>query len=108
MKMMPCPLNGLRNISEFIYGGEVRDMPDQNHCSDQEWADYVFNQSNQIGIVREWWLHAPSNYWFIAERHTATDQILRSYDPKVLFTQRIDFVAETQQTATLPLQGALL
>jgi sarcosine oxidase delta subunit len=27
MKIMPCPLNGPRNISEFSYGGELRQMP---------------------------------------------------------------------------------
>ena len=40
MKVMNCPLNGLRNISEFIYGGELKPMPGQ--CSDREWAHYVF------------------------------------------------------------------
>ena len=72
MKIMNCPLNGPRNISEFVHGGEVRQMPDPNTCSDMEWADYVFYSDNAIGIVTEWWLHAPSGYWFIAERHTAS------------------------------------
>lgn len=91
MKIMPCPLNGPRNISEFVYGGELKDMPDQNHCSDLEWADYVFNYDNLAGVVREWWMHAPSSYWFIAERNTITDEILKTYDPKVLFQQRVEF-----------------
>ena len=91
MKIMPCPLNGPRNISEFVYGGELKDMPDQNHCSDLEWADYVFNCNNIAGIVREWWMHAPSSYWFIAERNTITDEILKTYDPKELFQQRVEF-----------------
>mgnify|MGYP000314185828 FL=1 len=91
MKIMPCPLNGPRNISEFVYGGELKDMPDQNHCSDLEWADYVFNHDNLAGVVREWWMHAPSSYWFIAERNTITDEILKTYDPKVLFQQRVEF-----------------
>ena len=42
MKIMNCPLNGPRNISEFVYGGTVRPMPDAGSCSDGEWADYVF------------------------------------------------------------------
>jgi sarcosine oxidase, subunit delta len=99
MKIMICPLNGPRNISEFVYGGEVRDIPDQNTCTDQEWADYVFNQDNQIAIVREWWMHAPSSYWFIAERHTASDEVIRTYDPKEIFNQRIEF----GDTATKPM-----
>ena len=91
MKIMNCPLNGPRNISEFTYGGELREMPDQNTCSSEEWADYVFNKDNLIGIVREWWMHTPSSYWFIAERHTATDEIIKTYDAKEIFNQRVDF-----------------
>jgi sarcosine oxidase subunit delta len=41
--------------------------------------------------VREWWQHAPSSYWFIAERHNASDDILRTYDPGELFSERVDF-----------------
>jgi sarcosine oxidase subunit delta len=32
--------------------------------------------------VREWWFHVPSGYWFIAERDTATDEILHTYPPE--------------------------
>ncbi len=81
MKIMPCPMNGPRNISEFVYGGEVKDMPNPSTCSDKAWADYVFYADNVAGIVTEWWMHAASSYWFIAERHTVTDRILKTYDP---------------------------
>ena len=53
MKIMPCPLNGPRNINEFTYGGELRRMPDPGTCSDAEWADYVFNCDNRAGVVTE-------------------------------------------------------
>lgn len=96
MKMMTCPLNGLRNINEFVYGGEVRKMPDPRACSDAEWADYVFYEDNGISVVKEWWLHSPSGYWFIAERHTASDSIVKSYDATELFSQRIDFSLTVQ------------
>lgn len=97
MKMMPCPLNGLRNISEFVYGGEVKPMPDPARCTDREWADYVFYNDNKAGMVTEWWLHAPSGYWFIAERHTATDEILRTFDPSERFDERVEFATEEAQ-----------
>ncbi|KXJ56484.1 sarcosine oxidase subunit delta [Neptuniibacter pectenicola] len=93
MKMMNCPLNGLRNISEFVHGGEVKEMPDPNSCSDDAWAEYVFYTENGISVVTEWWLHAPSGYWFIAERHTGSDEILKTYDPSVLFNKRVEFSA---------------
>ncbi len=95
MKIMPCPLNGPRNISEFVHGGEVRDMPNPTTCTDREWAEYVFYSDNQAGIVTEWWLHAASGYWFIAERHTVTDEIIRTYDPSEIFNQRVEFSDET-------------
>lgn len=93
MKIMPCPVNGPRNISEFVYGGEVKPMPDPRTCSDEQWADYVFYSDNAADVVREWWMHAPSNYWFIAERHTQTDEIVSTYDPSTLFSERVEFAS---------------
>ncbi|PMR73655.1 sarcosine oxidase subunit delta [Billgrantia endophytica] len=91
MKIMHCPLNGPRNISEFIYGGELKAMPDPAACNDREWADYVFYHDNQPGVVTEWWLHAPSSYWFLAERNTLTDEILHTFEPQDIFQQRVEF-----------------
>ena len=79
MKIMPCPLTGPRNISEFAYGGEVVEMPDADQASAAEWADFVFLHENAAGVVREWWCHVPTAYWFIAERDTISDTIIRTY-----------------------------
>jgi sarcosine oxidase subunit delta len=95
MKIMNCPLNGPRNISEFTYGGEFKQMPDPQTCTDVEWADYVFNSDDCLGVVREWWMHTPSSYWFLAERHTGSDEILRTFDPKEVFQTRVDFPSTT-------------
>ncbi len=100
MKIMNCPLNGPRNINEFAYGGEVRTMPDPQHCSNRQWADYVFYSDNPAGIAIEWWLHTPSSYWFIAERHTVTGEILRTFDPAELFNKRVDFTSGDQKGKT--------
>ncbi|MEG3619203.1 sarcosine oxidase subunit delta [Magnetovibrio sp. PR-2] len=78
MKLMPCPLNGSRNIQEFVCGGEVQKLPADN-APNREWADYTFQRENAAGVVREWWMHVPSSYWFIAERDTRTDEILKTY-----------------------------
>jgi sarcosine oxidase subunit delta len=78
MKIMTCPLNGPRNISEFVWGGDVKAMPDPASASDKEWAEYLFLEENVAGEVHEWWLHAPSNFWFIARRDTLTDTILET------------------------------
>jgi sarcosine oxidase subunit delta len=76
---MTCPVNGTRPISEFICGGELRPMPDPNQVDDETWADYVFHRNGAAGIKAEWWCHTPSNTWFVAERNTQIDQVLRTY-----------------------------
>jgi sarcosine oxidase subunit delta len=30
-------------------------------------------------VKKEWWYHLPSGVWFIAERDTAADRVLRTY-----------------------------
>ena len=91
MKIMHCPLNGPRNISEFVCGGEVRPMPDPQSTSDAAWAAHVFLEDNRAGVVREWWCHTATSYWFIAERDTRTDDILRAYPASEVFGARVDF-----------------
>lgn len=93
MKLMNCPLNGWRNIGEFVYGGEVRAAP-AHDAPAETWADWVFMVDNKAGVVREWWLHAPSSYWFIAERDTATDTLVRTYPATELFAERVEFASE--------------
>lgn len=91
MKIMPCPLNGDRNISEFTCSGEVTEMPDPNKTDDAAWVDYIWFSNNTAGVVREWWCHTATAYWFIAERNTVTDEIIRTYPSSELFTARVDF-----------------
>jgi sarcosine oxidase subunit delta len=79
MKILCCPINGPRPVSEFAYGGELREMPDPDRCTDAEWADYVFNRSGVPGIKLEWWCHAPSGVWFVVERDTTRDEVLRTF-----------------------------
>ena len=98
MKIINCPLNGPRNASEFIWGGEVKDMPDPDSADAAAWADYVFLQENQAGVVREWWCHVPTAFWFIAERDTRTDEILRAYPARELYRERRDFGLPKQES----------
>ena len=79
MKIIPCPVNGPRPAQEFAFGGEVRATPDPDTATDEEWADYVFNRAGEPGVKREWWYHAPSGTWFVAERDNRTDTFLRTY-----------------------------
>ena len=96
MKIMNCPLNGPRNVLEFVWGGEVKTMPDPVRCSDKEWAEYTFLENNTAGVVREWWCHVPSSYWFIVERNTVTDEIIRTYPASEVFKDRVEFSAPAE------------
>ncbi len=79
MKIMTCPVNGPRPVSEFACAGEWRQMPDPDTATDVEWADYVFNRNGSTGIKREWWCHTPSGVWFIAERDPVADKVVATY-----------------------------
>ena len=91
MKLMNCPLNGPRNISEFICFGEVTEMPNPSAVSDDEWADFMWLSNNTAGVVCEWWCHVATAYWFIAERNTVTDEILKTYPASEVYSKRVDF-----------------
>ena len=79
MKLLTCPLNGPRNITEFTYGGEYHVMPDDQTSDAREWAEYVFFHDNQAGVVLEWWCHTATSFWFLAERNTVTDEVVRTF-----------------------------
>jgi sarcosine oxidase subunit delta len=91
MKLMPCPLNGPRSISEFACAGEVSEPRDPALCGDDAWAYHVIFSNNSAGVVREWWFHVPTSYWFIAERDTVTDEILKTYPAGEVFKERFDY-----------------
>ncbi len=79
MKILICPINGPRSVQEFTYGGEYTPMPDPDQATDGEWADYVFNRSGAAGTKLEWWCHTASGVWFLAERDTLRDEIIRTF-----------------------------
>ncbi len=95
MKILVCPLNGPRNITEFSYGGEFRDMPDPASCDSRKWAEHVFFDRNEAGVVLEWWLHNASSYWFLVERNTITDEVIRTFPASDVFGKRIQSLDAT-------------
>ena len=93
MKTLNCPLNGPRNIAEFAYGGEVKQMPAPG-AEARDWAAYVFIEKNTRGVVREWWIHLPTSYWFIAERNTETNEVVSTYPADEVFTEKVEFTSD--------------
>lgn len=81
MKILHCPLNGPRDIAEFTYGGEYHPVPDPRTTDSRAWAEHVFFHDNRAGVVLEWWCHTATAYWFLAQRDTRTDEVVRTLAP---------------------------
>jgi len=82
MLRIKCPWCGVRDQTEFKFGGEAHiTRPDSmDEVSDREWAHYLFYRKNPKGIHHERWLH---NYgcrqWFNVVRDTVTHEIHEVY-----------------------------
>lgn len=83
MLLLPCPNCGPRNVAEFRYGGEVRPRPpDPMAVTDDAWTDFIYMRANKAGVQREWWYHRYGcGLWFLAERETTTNTVLRTFLP---------------------------
>ncbi len=81
MIILSCHNCGDRNVSEFRFGGEYIPRPeDPSACSDSDWTDYLYSRSNRMDIQIEWWYHnAGCELWFLAERNTLTNQVIKTY-----------------------------
>lgn len=78
MFLIDCPNCGPRNVSEFRFGGEVRQQP--TDPTDREWADYLYNRANVLGEQTEWWYHRMGcRRWFLARRHTLTNEVRETF-----------------------------
>jgi sarcosine oxidase subunit delta len=79
--LIECPNCGKRNVSEFRFGGEYNPRPKEPvEAADSSWTDYLFMRENKLGIQVEWWHHrAGCGLWFLAKRHTKTNEIEGTY-----------------------------
>lgn len=78
MLLIPCPHCGPRHEDEFHCGGEAcrRRPADPDSLDDLQWADYLYNNDNNKGWVRErWWHYQGCNRWFEIERNNVTHEI---------------------------------
>lgn len=82
MLRIPCPWCGVRDETEFHYGGQAHigrpERPEE--LTDAGWADYLFMRDNPKGEFAERWVHtAGCRRWFNVKRHTVTHEILAVY-----------------------------
>ncbi len=76
--LLPCPNCGPREAEEFSYGGETTSRPPPDGTA-QELARYVYFRRNVNGWQTEWWYHRDGcAKWFLAERHTLTNDVRAS------------------------------
>lgn len=81
MLLLTCPNCGARNASEFRYGGEVNPRPkNPAEVAEDDWTEYIYMRKNKMGFQTEWWYHrAGCQLWFLAERHTRTNEVTKTY-----------------------------
>ncbi len=71
--MIPCPRCGLREYTEFTFGGELRDVESPDIESDFE---RVYLPDNASGIQAERWFHTYGcRRWLSLRRDTVTNEI---------------------------------
>ncbi len=74
MILVPCPLCGPRNASEFRWVGPLKTRPDPNATTPAAWRAYLYLQDNPAGWVREAWFHrAGCRRYVTLERHTVSN-----------------------------------
>jgi methylglutamate dehydrogenase subunit B len=74
--ILRCPNCGLREVTDFGFGGEVTTRP-TGTPTPRERNEYVYFRTNVAGVQREWWHHRSGcRAWFIAERDTRTNEVL--------------------------------
>ena len=79
MLRIDCPHCGLRDHSEFRYGGDAaKRRPPHGGGTMADWHDYVFVFDNPKGWHREFWQHVLGcRQWLVLERNTATGEVGR-------------------------------
>jgi sarcosine oxidase subunit delta len=79
--LLGCPHCGPRPVEEFRFQGEVTRRP-ASDASLRELTDYVYFRDNVAGVQREWWYHRTGcRVWFVAQRDTRTNEVLRTEIP---------------------------
>jgi sarcosine oxidase subunit delta len=78
--LIPHPLLGLRDASEFTYLGDASllDRPDgMAPDAAAQFHDYVYLRDNPAGVHRELWFHEQGDRsWLVVTRDTTTHEIL--------------------------------
>ena len=76
MIRIDCPFCGLRDHSEFTYGGDASITFPRLDASSEAWTEAVFQRENIDGVQRETWHHINGcRMWIVVTRDTVTHEI---------------------------------
>ena len=77
MLRIHCPVCGLRDETEFTYGGDASEnMPELADEDRDLWHDFIFLRNNWLGLHTEYWHHVVGcRQWLIVDRDTGTHLI---------------------------------
>jgi heterotetrameric sarcosine oxidase delta subunit len=79
--LLTCPNCGVREVTDFGYGGEVSYRP-SSRPTQRELNTYNYFRKNVAGVQREWWFHRSGcRVWFQADRDTRTNDVLATALP---------------------------
>jgi heterotetrameric sarcosine oxidase delta subunit len=79
--LLACPNCGVREVTDFGFGGEVSERP-KTRPEFRDLSAYNYFRRNTAGVQREWWYHRSGcRAWFIAERNTSTNEVLFTARP---------------------------
>ena len=82
MLRIKCPWCGVRDQTEFQFGGESHICRPENpqDVTDAGWAEYMFYRKNPKGLHYERWVHSYGcRQWFNVARDTVTHNIVEVY-----------------------------
>jgi heterotetrameric sarcosine oxidase delta subunit len=76
MLRINCPFCGVRDHTEFAYGGDGSIQYPTLDAPESEWHDAVFERKNIYGVQVETWQHVNGcRLWLHVERDTMTHKI---------------------------------
>ena len=78
--LVECPNCGPREIAELRCAGEVTRRPKQTPTL-RELNEYIYFRANEAGVQREWWFCRACEDWFLAERNTVSNEVLKTWLP---------------------------
>lgn len=80
MMRIECPCCGVRDETEFAFGGESHLPRPPLTATDREWTQYLYFRLNPRGVHYERWMHARGcRLWFNVARDTVSHRILAVY-----------------------------